>query len=305
MPGKGDKKSTGSPWGILLILIFTLVCTQAYFYFKKSGVATETKPPAAKPAVKQPVKPSKTGSVKPASKQPSSGRVGPVVGRIAVVIDDWGYNNTHCKYLAEMPYPAGIAILPGLPYSKDVIQCSRANGKQPMLHIPLEPFNHRDIYKAGYVLTTDMDVAELRKTQTFLLDEMTGVIGVNNHTGSKGSESELLMTALLTELKRRKLFFVDSVTSEKTVAGQVAAKLKMRIAKRNVFLDNRNERAYILRQFEIAANIARKNGYALVIGHDRVLTLQIIIEQMQKLSAEGFEFISVPEYIKSNEYPRY
>jgi hypothetical protein len=132
---------------------------------------------------------------------------------------------------------------------------------------------------------------------------MPGVVGVNNHTGSLGTEDDALMTVVLAELKRRGLFFLDSFTSDKSVCGQVAAKLHMRIGRRDVFLDNRNERAAIEKEFADAARIAKSRGYVLVIGHDRALSLQIIAEQVKKLQALGYQFISVREYIKTYDYP--
>jgi polysaccharide deacetylase 2 family uncharacterized protein YibQ len=166
-----------------------------------------------------------------------------------------------------------------------------------MLHLPIEPHVYREAYSSDYILKTDMAQAAVKKLLVKIFSEMPGVVGVNNHIGSKGTEDPVLMTTVLTEIKRRKLFFVDSLTSEQSVCGEVARKLKMRIAVRDVFLDNRNERQYIERQFMIAERLAIKNGHALIIGHDRALTLQIIKEQVDKLTQEGFEFIPVKEYI--------
>ncbi len=286
-------------WAIVIGIVIALLCAIGYVLFKKAS--PEHRPKVAQPLVKPPKKPVPPVPLKPpvVKRQPGT------VGRITIVIDDWGYNNSHCRYLASIPASVGVAILPALPYSRDIIRCAEQNGKEPMLHLPLEPFNLKEIYQKGYVLTTQMGASELRKTMLKILDEMNGVVGINNHTGSKGSESELLMTTVLTETRKRGLFFVDSVTSDRTVGGKVAAKLKMHIAKRDVFLDNRNDRSAIERQFAETAQIARTNGYALAIGHDRALTLQIIIEQMKKLSDQGYEFISPSEYIKKNEYPRY
>jgi polysaccharide deacetylase 2 family uncharacterized protein YibQ len=290
-----SKKSNFSPLAVLILLLLVIAGIQGYFWVMKHSAARGHKPSVDRSEVPAPRK-----QVKAPVKRPEG-----VVGRIAIVIDDWGYNSAHCKYLSAMTGPAGVAILPGLPYSRDIIQCAARNGKQPILHLPLEPHSHKEMYQSGYVLTTQMDAAELRKTASRIMDEMKGVVGVNNHTGSKGSESELVMTTVLSETRRRGLFFLDSVTSDKTVGGIVAAKMKMHIARRDVFLDNRNERAAIERQFAETAQIARKNGFALAIGHDRVLSLEIIIEQMKKLSQQGYEFVTVPEYIKKNEYPRY
>ena len=226
------------------------------------------------------------------------------MGRIAIVIDDWGYNKTHCKQLVQMPGPLGVAILPHLPYSKDIIACAAKAGHEPMLHLPLEPYRRKEMFRDGYVLKTEMGEKSLQRTLVKILDEMKGVVGVNNHQGSKGIESEVLMTVVLQELKKRKLFFLDSKTSAKTKGSLVAEKLKMRIAVRDVFLDNRNERKAIEREFARGVDLAKQNGYSLMIGHDRILTLKIIAEQMKKLKAEGFEFISVAEYIRHNGVPK-
>lgn len=226
----------------------------------------------------------------------------PEAGVIAVVLDDWGYNRSHCSSLAKITVPVGVAILPGLTYSKDVIACASASGHEPMLHLPFEPHRSKEMYTQEYLLKGTDSPAETRKRLDRILAEMKGVVGVNNHTGSKGTEDPELVKLVLSELKRRKLFFVDSVTSAQTVCGVVAANLKMRIGRRDVFLDNKNERGEIERQFSRAAAIAQKKGRVLVIGHDRVLTLQILLEQIPKLQAKGFRFIPVSEYVRKYEY---
>lgn len=288
---------------IVVWILLALVAIEGFFLLRKHSPVTPVarKPKIEKVAIKQ-VKP----PVTPPQVHPQEIKKAPgTIGRIAIVIDDWGYNNSHCRYLASMPAPVGVAILPGQQFSHDIIDCAVSNGKFPMLHLPLEPHNLKEIYDRGYVLTTEMSEASLKKTLTKILDGMKGVVGVNNHTGSKGSESDLIMTTVLTEVRKRGLFYVDSMTSDRSVGGKVAARIKMHIAKRDVFLDNRNERGAIERQFAETARIAKENGYALAIGHDRQLSLQIITEQIKKLSEEGYEFISPIDYIKKNEYPRY
>jgi hypothetical protein len=290
MPPKAPKNRV-SVVAIIAWVIVALICIQGYFLIQKHMA----KPPVVKPVVVKPVpKP-----VKP--RPPVKPGAAP---RLTIVIDDWGYNSSHCKNLESINAPLGVAVLPNLPYSKTVIDCAKAAGKDPMLHLPIEPHVYRESYSAGYILKTDMPQPAVKKLLAKIFSEMPGVVGVNNHIGSKGTEDPVLMTTVLTEIKRRGLFFVDSLTSEQSVCSSVAKKLKMRIAVRDVFLDNRNERPSIERQFMIAESLAMKNGYALIIGHDRALTLQIIKEQVDKLTKEGVEFIPVKEYIRLYEDPR-
>jgi uncharacterized protein len=280
---------------ILVWIVLAFVCIQGYCLIQK-GKEQPVSPKIAdgKKPVQPPIK-----IVKPKPLPDEKGS-----GKLTIVIDDWGYNKTHCKNLQAIKAPLGVAILPELPYSLDVLRCSISAGKEPMLHLPLEPKTNRDKYPGGYIITTEMSQKEAKKIFLKMLGEFKGIVGVNNHMGSKATEDPLLMTTILSEVKRRGLFFVDSVTSEESVCGQVAAVLKMRIGRRDVFLDNRNERLAIEKQFALAARIAKKEGHALIIGHDRALTLQIIKEQTEKMSAQGFEFITVKDYIKTYDYSR-
>ncbi len=272
------KNNRKSFWPALVIAgIVGIVCLGGYFLVRKPGAV-----PAPKPVVKP---------VKPAA----------VTGRMAVVLDDWGYNRSHCKQLAAFPVPVAAAILPGLDYSSDVLQCARAAGKEALLHLPVEPQVVREKHERGYFLTTEMSQREVRKLLKKTLDEFPGIAGVNNHEGSRGTENVALMTTILGELKRRGLFFVDSVTSAKTVCADVAAKVKVPFARRNVFLDNRNDREYIEKQFALAAKIAKEKGYVLVIGHDRIMTLKVLAEQIPRLRKQGYQFLSVKEYIKAQK----
>jgi len=262
------------------VVILLLICVLALFHvFRKPAPM-----PPARPAVAK------------AAPRPAPARA---AGYITVILDDWGYNRSHCRQLAALDAPVVAAILPGLEYSADVLQCAIASGHEAILHLPIEPHIVREKYPRGYFLTGAMSSEEIRRSVKRTLDAMKGVVGVNNHEGSKGTENRSLMTAVLTELKQRGLFFVDSVTSDKTVCSQVAAGVKIPFARRDVFLDNRLDRTAIERQFSLAARVAKERGFALVIGHDRALTLQVLSEQIPRLRQQGFVFLSLKDYIKA------
>ncbi|MBF0485003.1 MAG: divergent polysaccharide deacetylase family protein [Candidatus Omnitrophica bacterium] len=300
MPLQKNNKSMPF-WAMIVWILVALMCIGGYFLLQKKHPQPPAKP--LKQAGKLPLKKAPPIPVGQVSKKTYPKPAGAVsYGKAAIIIDDWGYNRSHCQYLAQMPVPVAVAILPHLPYSKIIIQCAKDNGQEPMLHLPFEPHSAKEAFEKDYDMTTDMSDAEARAKVVKILNEMTGVVGVNNHTGSKGTEDEVLVTNVLTELKRRGLFFVDSMTSDRSVCGIVAQRLKMRIGRRDIFLDNRNERAYIERQFADAMQLVRQNGHAIIIGHDRALTLDVIIEQARKYSQEGYQFITVKDYIRQYEY---
>ncbi len=284
-PAKNNKN--GASWPLMIIwVLVAIVCIQGYLLFTKKPVAVRPRPAVVKPAVKPLVKP-------PAATK--------VIGKIAVVLDDWGYNSYHCKYLENIDVPITPAILPNLPFSKQVLACARAAGQEVMLHLPLEPYANNDKYPKNYILTTKMSSKEIAVLLKKILDEFPGISGVNNHMGSKATEDPRVMTVVMSEIKKRGLFFVDSVTSSRSVCPQVAREIKVPFARRVVFLDNRNERASIERSFAEGARIAKEEGFALIIGHDRELTLKILAEQARKLTEQGYQFLSVRDFIKAEK----
>ena len=116
--------------------------------------------------------------------------------------------------------------------------------------------------------------------------------------GSRGTANPALMTPLLKELKRRNLFFLDSMTSPNSVGGRVSRQIGLPALKRDVFLDNVNEIPAIRTQVRSMVPIARRKGYAVGIGHYHHNTLVVLREEILKLKAEGFEIVSLGELIQ-------
>ena len=123
-------------------------------------------------------------------------------------------------------------------------------------------------------------------------------IGVNNHMGSKATEDGRLMSIILSRLKGKHLFFVDSLVTNHSVCRDLAKKLGVDFAQRDVFLDNKNTREDIERQFAQLARKAQRKGYAIAIGHDRPLTWQILKEQTEALERQGFKIVSIRELLE-------
>ena len=63
-------------------------------------------------------------------------------------------------------------------------------------------------------------------------------------------------------------------------------------------MDNVNTREAIIKQIMILAQKARHKGYAVAIGHDRHLTMQVLEEQIPWLEGHGFEIVSIKDILK-------
>jgi len=232
--------------------------------------------------------------VKPATVAPSP----PAADfRMAIILDDWGTNYGLVKQAIDIHRPVTLSILPHLKYSKKIAQEAHQNGLGVMLHLPMEPKLAREKMEPHTILTTTPDTEVIRT-----LDEAVAGIpyaeGVNNHTGSKATCDRRIMRLVLSRLKERGLFFVDSFVTAETVGPLVARELDIYFTKRNVFIDNENNRDAIKKELRDATQIALKKGEVVVIGHDRRMTLAAIKEEVPEIEKRGVRLVFVRELVK-------
>ena len=99
---------------------------------------------------------------------------------------------------------------------------------------------------------------------------------INNHTGSTFTSDYHSMDMLYKVLKEKGFVFVDSYTTASSVVDKISKKYHDRYVKRDVFIDNVSDISYIKKQIKRGVDIAKKNGYAILIGHPHHTTIDAI-----------------------------
>jgi polysaccharide deacetylase 2 family uncharacterized protein YibQ len=222
---------------------------------------------------------------------------------IALIIDDIG-DNLHLGLRAvRLPGKVTCAFLPHTTYARRLAVSAHKRNKEVMLHLPMES----EVGKAPGpgALTLDMTRDEFIQTIDADLDAIPYASGVNNHMGSLMTQHPGDMRWLMQEINRHgDLFFVDSRTTEYTVAQQVARESGIPNVRRDVFLDNVQDPAAIAAQFARFIALAKHRGTAVAIGHPHPTTLSFLEKQLPKLREEGIELVSVSELIKFKQHPQ-
>jgi uncharacterized protein len=144
----------------------------------------------------------------------------------------------------------------------------------------------------GVVLRSDSDDA-IEHTVIQDLASVPGAVGVNNHMGSAATADPRVMRAVVRVLAQKGLFFLDSRTTEATVARRVADEAAVPAVSRRVFLDAVPTASAIERAYRDLLVKARKDGSALAIGHPHPATLELLERELPRLRAEGVELVSV------------
>lgn len=224
----------------------------------------------------------------------------PSTPKLAIVIDDMGTNLATAKEFLGLPFPVTPAVLPYLAHSTEVAQLYAGNKRPFLLHMPMEPVGYPSKNPGQGAIMTGDSPEKVRKLVDGALSSVPGAVGINNHMGSKATESVALMTPLMGELEKRGLVFLDSETSNNSVAANSARTAGLAYAKRDVFLDNESSDAYIDAQMLLAVERAKKNGTAVAIGHDRPETLKALKAFGSKISDLGVELVPVTEVLHAN-----
>ena len=68
--------------------------------------------------------------------------------------------------------------------------------------------------------------------------------------------------------------------------------------RRNVFLDNEQERGYILGQLNQAVRMARKNGSAIAICHPHPATIRTLAAALPELARQGIKLVPVSQLVR-------
>ncbi len=219
---------------------------------------------------------------------------------LAVVIDDWGYPSMAVDMLLEFPLPLTQAILPYLPLSSRVALEAPERGHEIILHQPMEPFNtSMDMGPGG--ITVGMQAEAIRQQLQNNVDHLPGVVGLNNHMGSKVTSDHRTMEAVFTVLQDMDLFFLDSKTTPNTVTRQVAGQIPVPFAENRLFLDNENDAGYIRGQIQEAIELTQSRGAAVVIGHVRPRTAKALWDMLPVVLETNVRFVHLSEVLKYPE----
>ncbi len=214
----------------------------------------------------------------------------------AIILDDFGYDIKGMERVLELYLPVTISVLPNLNASRQIADLARAAGFEVMLHLPMSPREKRRLEKE--TLSPGMSSEEIKRQIEKNLSSVGPVSGVNNHMGSLATADPVLMKEILSNLKERDLFFVDSVTIPNSAAFRIARELGIDAAQRDVFLDNENNPEYIKGQIRELIRKTLKNGRAIGIGHDRPETITAIKEMLPEFEKAGISLVPVSRLVK-------
>jgi hypothetical protein len=217
---------------------------------------------------------------------------------IAIIIDDLGNQRAKGERVIALPGPVACAVIPHTAYSTYLAEEAYAAGKEVLLHLPMQPIEMERIAGPDQI-RLDTDRSNLRRILNTDLDDVPHTVGINNHMGSLITRHPGHMEWLMDELKTRgDLFFIDSYTTASSVAYEMAIEKSVPTARRTVFLDTDITAENVAKEFERLKHTARKQGFAIAIGHPYLVTLDYLEKALPLLAEQGFQLVPVSRIVE-------
>ncbi len=279
---EGNNPSPFLPLVLFLVLCILLAVTGIMREYKKNKITF--------PSIKRPEFPVMKRKTAPAEKGKT---------RIALIIDDVGWNKAIIKEIEKINRPLTLSILPKAQYSKDIFDMLKDKETfELLLHIPMEPAPPAECRDKGLIQTKMSDEEIIRQFNEDLKDYYPRIRGFNNHMGSAFTADEEKMRVILKELRSKKMFFVDSMTTRQSKGFALAKELGIKTAQRHVFLDNESDPAYIEKQIRELVATSRQQGSAIGLGHARKSTIAVLQNIIPELEKEGVEIVPVSSLLE-------
>ena len=260
-----------------LQIIICLCCIGAVVYFAENYVRREkhVSPPVVKKELKKP-EPKKVFK-----------------GKISIIIDDVGYNEKLALMFARLNIPLAFSCLPYAPYTREIANKLHEMGYTVMLHMPCEPIHYPFHGLGPGALFVDTSEKEIEKRLEEAYRNVPFAEGLDVHEGSRFSQSADKMDIVMRFLKRKCLFFVDSMTTPRSVGYLEAEDEGIPFAKRDVFLDNVKDVSYIKKQLNSALYIACRKGRAIAIAHCDKVTYEALKESIGILNKSDIQIVDI------------
>jgi len=244
----------------------------------------------------------------PASAVPSdNGASGPSPGpsgpRMAIIVDDLGYDPVRDAEWLDFPERITVSVLPHGPSSKSFAASARNHGFGVILHVPMEPEGAASDRTEPFLLRRGMPPEEIASRFARMAADIPQADGASNHMGSAFTSDPAAMTAFAQALKGKGFFFVDSVTSASTVGSMAMERAGVPAIRRDVFLDDDGQPGEVRRQWAAAVALAKERGQAVVLCHARRETRKALLELLPQLRREGIRPVTIEELLPAQRIP--
>jgi uncharacterized protein len=208
---------------------------------------------------------------------------------IAICIDDLGEDLAGTDRAMALPKEVALSFLPYAEATPFLAQEAEGKGHDVLAHVPMEALSHTD----PGPMTLETGAPDIAVRAEWNIARVPGLIGINNHEGSRFTEDAASLAPVAQLLAARHLFFFDSRTGPDTKVMAVSRNYGVASGERDVFLDDTITEDAVRQQLDALAAVAKRRGAAIAIGHPHDATLKVLAAWLAE--NHGVTLVRLPE----------
>jgi len=213
---------------------------------------------------------------------------------IAIVVDDFGnINGELLDGFMEVDRNVCFAIFPDQAYSRITAEKAQAQGREAIIHVPMEPIGYPKVDPGKNAIFVQNSPGEIEHKVDKFLKDLPSCKGINNHMGSLATTDEGVMRAVMQALKKNGKFFLDSRTSNVSVAYAIAQKSHIPAFRNDMFLDSPDiSQSTMDSKLSQIITMAETRSNIIVITHcHNAEKLRYLRSFITKLKSAGFSIV--------------
>jgi hypothetical protein len=216
---------------------------------------------------------------------------------VVLVIDDAGIDPARTSALIDLPVAMTFSFLPYALQTPELARSASAQGHDIFLHMPMEPVGLED--PGPGALTRHLPPDRLSHRVEAALARVPGAIGLNNHMGSAFTTDADALRSAFAPLAGRDLIFLDSLTSGRSRAAQIAREIGLETLQRDIFIDHVAGGEF--EALDAMAARARREGGVIAIAHPRDGTVAALTEWLAGAEHADLRFVTVSDYLAARQ----
>ncbi|PCJ18966.1 MAG: hypothetical protein COB02_09540 [Candidatus Cloacimonadota bacterium] len=215
--------------------------------------------------------------------------------QVAIIVDDMGYRGKGYQLYKKIPLSVTFAILPFYEQSKLLAKESFKLGYELMLHMPMQPAKGRAYFSSDNIIKEGLTAEQIKSRIKSAISSIPYIQGINNHQGSLATSNQMMMDSVMSQVINHssQLYFIDSLTSSKSVAYKTAKKIGIPTLKRSfAFLDNDKDINKIKNKLNKLIKTSYKKKLQIAIMHEKRSSAQALIQMIQSFKDADIEIVS-------------
>jgi len=212
---------------------------------------------------------------------------------VVIIIDDIGENLEVVREILSISNKITMSVIPGTKHDVESVKLINENNGRAMIHMPMMPHNRKLAVGSSWFIGPSISKIQIESKVGEAIMRLKGTVGLNNHMGSLATEDEGTMKTVIKKLKENNMFFIDSLTSSKSVAYKTASS-EVNHGKRDVFLDHYNEVDKIEEAWQKLQDCLKRKNVCVAIGHPRPLTIESLKRHIHQFALLNVEQALLP-----------